>query len=119
MHALSTLKSEDDRRLYLEHLVKEHGEGYALDLVRMVGISAQIERDARESSAEVFDRAYNEHTEEILRSLHSDEEEELQQTPQEQKEEVHHSSMNLRYLLAYKDQVKEDVERLKVLKKAA
>jgi hypothetical protein len=27
--------------------------------------------------------------------------------------------MNLRYLLAYKDQVKEDVERLKVLKKAA
>ena len=82
----------------------------------MLKLSTLIERDARESSSQVFDRAYNEHTEALLQSLQSGQEEEEQ--PQEQ-EKVHHDSMNLRHLLAYKQQVKEDMDREAVLKQAA
>ena len=56
-HNLLSLKSEEDRRVYIEHLVKEHGQDYALDLVRLLKISIQVERDGRETSPEVFKRS--------------------------------------------------------------
>ncbi len=53
LRQLRSLKSEEDRRVYLEHVTKEYGESYALDLVRMVGISIQMERDAHEASSDM------------------------------------------------------------------
>lgn len=58
MHALASLRSEEDRRVYLAHLVKTHGESYALDLVRLMGVSLQLERTSREASPAAFERTY-------------------------------------------------------------
>src|SRR5947209_8455706 len=33
IRAMISLKSDEDKHVYLEHIVKEHGRGYALDLV--------------------------------------------------------------------------------------
>src|SRR5712691_3143292 len=72
MYNLRSIKSEEDRRVYLEFLSKEHGQSYALDLVRMLGIGCQMERQARQSSSEVFDQAYKQLTDAIAQSLQSD-----------------------------------------------
>jgi hypothetical protein len=53
IRALLSLKSEEDRYVYVEHLAKTHGESYALDLVRMLSLGAKLERAVREASFEV------------------------------------------------------------------
>lgn len=56
---LRSLRSQEDRQMYMDHVVKEHGETYGLELVRMFGLGIEMERQARASAAEVFDQAYN------------------------------------------------------------
>jgi len=41
---MTSLKSDKDKVLYLEQVVKERGQDYALDLVKMLGLSIQFER---------------------------------------------------------------------------
>lgn len=41
IRALRSLKSEDDRRVYIAHLVEQHGEGYVLDLIRIVKLGIE------------------------------------------------------------------------------
>jgi hypothetical protein len=120
MRDLRSLKSEEDRQMYLDHVRKEHGESYALDLVRMLGISFQMERDARHSSSEVFDEAYNQVTKQLTKTLESDEwltDSGTRQAISEASENA--GKMNLRYLLAYKQQLEEDIEELEKMKPAA
>lgn len=121
MRDLRSLRSEEDRQMYLDHIRKEHGESYALDLVRMVGISVQMERDGRQSSSEVFDEAYKEVADSIAESLQREEETETteQDTRQAVQEFASKGKMSLRSLLAYKQQLEEDIERVKQERMAA
>src|SRR6266705_2983291 len=41
---MTALKSDKDKVLYLEQVVKERGQDYAFDLVKMLGLSIQFER---------------------------------------------------------------------------
>ncbi len=54
LHELGSLREPEDQRVYLELVVQEHGQAYAQDLVRMLGISIKIERDALQTSPEVL-----------------------------------------------------------------
>jgi hypothetical protein len=58
IHALTTLKSDEDKGMYVDFLCREHGVQYALDLVNMLKLSIQIERDAYTMSPNVFERLY-------------------------------------------------------------
>src|SRR5207248_1865644 len=107
-----SLRSEEDRRIYLEHVTKDHGESYALDLVRMLGISFQMERDAREASSEVFDQAYKQVTEAVAQNLTRDEEAVNSDSRQAIEDVALKGKMNLHDLLAFKEQLQEDIEHL-------
>ena len=87
--------------LTMAHITKEHGESYAPDLMGMLGISVQLERDASESSSEVFDCAYNQLTDTLMQSLHSDEEGADPETWQAIEEVALEQKMNMPYLLTY------------------
>jgi len=41
---MTSLKSDKDKVLYLEQVMKECGQDYAFDLVKMLGLSIQFER---------------------------------------------------------------------------
>jgi len=41
---MTSLKSDEDKVLYLGQVMKERGQDYALDLVKMLGLSIQFER---------------------------------------------------------------------------
>jgi hypothetical protein len=58
MRALRSLKSEEDRRMYLKHIASEHGKPHAFDLVHLLRDSIKLERVAHEVSNEVLDRFY-------------------------------------------------------------
>jgi hypothetical protein len=120
MHNLRSLRNEEDRQMYYDHVVKEHGESYALDLVRLLGISTQMERTARQSSSEVFDDAYQQLVHGIAESLHNDEEEVMDPgTRQALEDATHKHQMNLRYLFVCKEGVEEEMRELEQQKKAA
>jgi hypothetical protein len=74
MRALSSLKSEEDQELYLDHITREHGEAYALDVVSLLRVSCRLERNARAASSEVFDEAYEHYTDALLQALRDDSE---------------------------------------------
>jgi hypothetical protein len=117
MYNLRSLKSEEDRRVYLEHVVEQHGESFALDLVRMLGISVQVERGARESSSEVFDQAYEQVLGVVEQGLQSDG---IDPDTQQAIEDVAlNGNLNMRYLLAYKQTLEEDIKELEKMKPAA
>ncbi len=99
MHTLRSIKSEEDRLIFLTHIAKAHGERYAIDLVRMVGISIQMERDAHEASSEVFDQAYEQLTGVIAQDLQSDEEAAILNTRLTSEDVVLNGKINLPYLL--------------------
>jgi hypothetical protein len=56
LHALATLKSKEDRKLYVDHLIQEHGHNYVIDLLRMLKMSTQM--DIADSSPGTFEKAY-------------------------------------------------------------
>ncbi len=58
MYTLRSLKSADDRLTYLAHLIKEHGQSYALDLIRTTRMSEQIQKDIAGLSQDDFEQAY-------------------------------------------------------------
>jgi hypothetical protein len=118
-HALRSLRSEEDRHLYVAHLSKEMGEGYALDLVRMLSLGAQYERTARASSSEVFNQTYTQLEKDIFQALLSEEQDEETQTEEALYTAHELGKINLHFLLAYKQGVEEDIKHLEQMKPAA
>ena len=118
-HALRSLRSEEDRHLYVAHLSKEMGEGYTLDLVRMLSLGAQYECTARASSSEVFDELYTRLEKDIFQALLSEEPNEETRTEEALYTAHELGKINLHFLLAYKQGVKEDIKELEQMKPAA
>src|SRR5438445_164137 len=54
IRAMSSLKSDEDKHVYLEYVAKEHGHGYALDLVKLLRLSIQFERAVMEATDTSF-----------------------------------------------------------------
>ena len=52
---LASLKSDEDRRAYLEHITRENGQKHALDLLRLLNYSIKAERGVFEVSNAVLD----------------------------------------------------------------
>jgi hypothetical protein len=50
IRAMTSLKSDDNKHVYLEHIVKEHGRGYALDLVKLLRLGIQFQRAIMEAT---------------------------------------------------------------------
>ncbi len=64
IHTLRSLKSEADRRAYLDFLLADRGAGYVLELARMMGMSEQVNQDETRSFEQAYLAAVNQDSQE-------------------------------------------------------
>jgi len=62
IHTLCSLKSEADRRAYLDHLLADRGAGYMVELARMMGMS--VNQDETRSFEQAYLAAVNQDSQE-------------------------------------------------------
>jgi hypothetical protein len=55
LRAVRSLKSDEDKQVYLEHRAQQIGRGYALDLVKMLGLGIQFRQAILEEEVEIDD----------------------------------------------------------------
>ncbi len=78
---LATIKSEEDRRMYIEHMVQEHGTRHALDVVKLLRYSVELERTVYEVSNAVLDQLALDLADDPLPALPQPEKSESERTP--------------------------------------
>lgn len=106
MHHLRSLKSEEDRQVYLDRLAKTHGSNYAQELAHVLRISFQIERDAYDLPLDEFVAAY------MQEATASPDDEAPPGTTE-------HNIESLQALIESKRAVEEDLKALQTFLKAA
>ena len=97
---LATIKSEEDRRMYIEHLIKEHGPRYALNVVKLLGYSVELERTVYEVSNNVLDQ--------LALDLAGDP---LPESPQEESKSAR-SCIDLGKILVMKKELEEEIAEM-------